>query len=97
MKKLFAEVQEACESGPEMGWKETGVVRNVRICKRDIEGSSVVMVRGTGRIERHPMCIFEMLDDLSIKTQWNHDFVSMEVKYELDQTCRVRCGSGKSC
>lgn len=48
------------------------------------------MVRGTGRVERHPACVFEMLSDLDNKKKWNPQFRTLDIIEEFDETLRVR-------
>lgn len=87
--KAIEEVKLAATSGPEYGWQETSTSKGVRLFKREVPGKPLLMVRGTGRVDRHPACVFEMLSNLDNKKKWNQQFRSLEIIEELDDYVRI--------
>jgi CubicO group peptidase (beta-lactamase class C family) len=87
--KAIEEVKLAATSGAEFGWQETSTSKGVRLFKREVPGRPLLMVRGTGRIDRHPACVFEMLSNLDNKKKWNQQFRCLEIVEELDDYVRI--------
>ncbi len=48
------------------------------------------MVRGRGRVDFHPMYIFDLLSDPANKKRWNSQFQELEMIEIIDERLRVR-------